>query len=48
LPTGVAAGGGGTGSGLRGMRERAALLGGRARTGPLGDEWQVHVDLPVT
>ncbi|MFJ4715253.1 sensor histidine kinase [Streptomyces sp. NPDC088785] len=39
--------GGGTGSGLRGVRERAALLGGRARTGPLGDEWQVHVELPV-
>ncbi|MER5947022.1 histidine kinase [Streptomyces sp. NPDC001904] len=48
LPAGRAAGGGGTGSGLRGVRERAALLGGRARTGPLGDEWQVHVELPVT
>ncbi|GAA2341793.1 histidine kinase [Streptomyces kunmingensis] len=47
LPTGAASATGGTGSGLRGMRERAALLGGRARTGPVGDEWQVHVDLPV-
>ncbi|WP_338694086.1 histidine kinase [Streptomyces sp. Q6] len=47
LPTGAASGGGGTGSGLRGVRERAALLGGRARTGRLGDEWQVHVELPV-
>ncbi|MFI2412734.1 sensor histidine kinase [Streptomyces sp. NPDC018947] len=38
----------GRGSGLRGIRERAALLGGRARTGPdpAGD-WQVHVELPV-
>ncbi|MYT75652.1 MULTISPECIES: histidine kinase [unclassified Streptomyces] len=48
LPAGGrASAGGGTGSGLRGVRERAALLGGRARTGPLGDEWQVHVELPV-
>ncbi|MET9494318.1 histidine kinase [Streptomyces sp. NPDC006552] len=47
LPTGVAPGAAGTGSGLRGVRERAALLGGRARTGRTGDEWQVHVELPV-
>ncbi|MZD09445.1 two-component sensor histidine kinase [Streptomyces sp. SID5785] len=47
LPSGRPAHAAGTGSGLRGVRERAALLGGRARTGPLGDEWQVHVDLPV-
>ncbi|WP_428956314.1 sensor histidine kinase [Streptomyces sp. cg35] len=47
LPAGAGSGTGGTGSGLRGMRERAALLGGRARTGPVGEEWQVHVDLPV-
>ncbi|MEU6846425.1 histidine kinase [Streptomyces sp. NPDC046716] len=47
LPAAGASGDGGTGSGLRGVRERAALLGGRARTGPLGDEWQVHVELPV-
>ncbi|MEV5610063.1 histidine kinase [Streptomyces sp. NPDC052225] len=47
LPTSGASGVGGTGSGLRGIRERAALLGGRARTGQLGDEWQVHVELPV-
>ncbi|MER7571702.1 histidine kinase [Streptomyces sp. NPDC126514] len=37
----------GRGSGLRGIRERAALLGGRARTGPAGDDWQVHVELPL-
>ncbi|MFJ8543725.1 sensor histidine kinase [Streptomyces sp. NPDC093586] len=38
----------GRGSGLRGIRERAALLGGRARTGPddAGD-WQVRVELPL-
>ncbi|MFF3491639.1 sensor histidine kinase [Streptomyces sp. NPDC002795] len=47
LPPGRGSGHGGTGSGLRGVRERAALLGGHARTGPLGDEWQVHVELPV-
>ncbi|MFI7412774.1 sensor histidine kinase [Streptomyces sp. NPDC049627] len=38
----------GRGSGLRGMRERAALLGGRARTGPDRGDWQVHVNLPVS
>jgi signal transduction histidine kinase len=37
----------GRGSGLRGIRERAALLGGRARTGPDEDDWQVHVELPL-
>ncbi|WP_077799642.1 sensor histidine kinase [Streptomyces sp. JHA26] len=38
----------GRGSGLRGIRERAALLGGRAHTGPddAGD-WQVRVELPL-
>ncbi|MFE1586721.1 sensor histidine kinase [Streptomyces sp. NPDC058737] len=37
----------GRGAGLRGMRERAALLGGRAHTGPddAGD-WTVRVELP--
>ncbi|MCQ4192085.1 histidine kinase [Streptomyces sp. BPPL-273] len=34
------------GSGLRGIRERAALLGGRARTGPDGGDWRVRVELP--
>ncbi|MEU5535936.1 histidine kinase [Streptomyces sp. NPDC020362] len=37
----------GRGSGLRGIRERAALLGGSARTGPDGGDWQVHAELPV-
>ncbi|MCD7442810.1 two-component sensor histidine kinase [Streptomyces lincolnensis] len=37
----------GRGSGLRGIRERAALLGGRARTGPDDGDWQVHVELPL-
>ncbi|MFH8976829.1 sensor histidine kinase [Streptomyces sp. NPDC017890] len=37
----------GRGSGLRGIRERAALLGGRAHTGPDGaGGWQVRVELP--
>ncbi|WP_413756172.1 sensor histidine kinase [Streptomyces sp. MMBL 11-3] len=37
----------GRGSGLRGIRERAALLGGRALTGPDDGDWQVHVELPL-
>lgn len=37
----------GRGSGLRGIRERATLLGGTARTGPCGGEWRVQVSLPV-
>ncbi|MFE9642655.1 sensor histidine kinase [Streptomyces sp. NPDC006365] len=35
------------GSGLRGIRERAALLGGDARTGPHDGDWQVHAELPL-
>ncbi|MER5470682.1 histidine kinase [Streptomyces sp. NPDC002935] len=45
LPDGVT--GPGRGSGLRGIRERAALLGGRARTGPDEGDWQVHAELPL-
>ncbi|MFJ1970287.1 sensor histidine kinase [Streptomyces sp. NPDC087903] len=37
----------GGGSGLRGIRERAVLLGGHARTGPDEGDWQVHVELPL-
>ncbi len=37
----------GRGSGLRGIRERAALLGGRAHTGPDQGDWQVHAELPL-
>ncbi|MEE4492655.1 sensor histidine kinase [Streptomyces sp. BE230] len=37
----------GGGSGLRGIRERAALLGGSARTGPCKGEWLVHASLPL-
>ncbi|MFI7388199.1 sensor histidine kinase [Streptomyces sp. NPDC049813] len=47
LPAGAAFVTAGAGSGLRGVRERAALLGGQARSGRIGDEWQVHVELPV-
>lgn len=46
LPAGMS--GARRGSGLRGIRERAALLGGRARTGPDGGEWQVHAELPLS
>ncbi|MFJ3758526.1 sensor histidine kinase [Streptomyces sp. NPDC090080] len=38
----------GTGNGLTGMRERAALLGGSLRAGPLdGGGWRVHATLPT-
>ncbi|HEY8978934.1 MAG TPA: histidine kinase [Streptomyces sp.] len=37
----------GRGSGLRGIRERAALLGGRASTGPDAGEWRVRAELPL-
>ncbi|WP_028814905.1 sensor histidine kinase [Streptomyces flavidovirens] len=41
------AGSPGAGSGLRGIRERAALLGGKAKTGPYNGEWVVHASLPL-
>ncbi|MFE0736320.1 sensor histidine kinase [Streptomyces sp. NPDC058855] len=48
LTAGAATGTGpGTGSGLRGVRERAALLGGSARAGRDGDTWVLRVDLPL-
>ncbi|MFI9066023.1 sensor histidine kinase [Streptomyces sp. NPDC053429] len=37
----------GNGSGLRGMRERAALLGGEAETGPHKGRWRVRARLPL-
>ncbi|MBT2478461.1 sensor histidine kinase [Streptomyces sp. ISL-94] len=37
----------GSGSGLRGMRERAALLGGEATTGPYEGGWRVRARLPL-
>ncbi|MES9524903.1 sensor histidine kinase [Streptomyces capoamus] len=37
----------GRGSGLRGIRERAALLGGTAWTGPDEGDWQVRAELPA-
>ncbi|MEV6292010.1 histidine kinase [Streptomyces sp. NPDC051896] len=40
--------GAGRGSGLRGIRERAALLGGSARTGPDEGDWQVRAELPMS
>lgn len=35
------------GTGLRGIRERAALLGGTAQTGPSGADWIVAAQLPM-
>lgn len=46
-PLSGAAGLPGSGSGLRGIRERAALLGGKARMESREDEWRVHVSLPL-
>ena len=37
----------GTGSGVRGLRERAAVLGGTAEAGLVGDGWRVAVRLPL-
>ncbi|MFD9292195.1 sensor histidine kinase [Streptomyces sp. NPDC060030] len=37
----------GGGSGLRGIRERAALLGGKAITGPHDGDWRVYASLPL-
>ncbi|MFJ8214124.1 sensor histidine kinase [Streptomyces sp. NPDC096033] len=37
----------GGGSGLRGIRERAALLGGEAETGPHQGGWRVRARLPL-
>ncbi|WP_405710037.1 MULTISPECIES: sensor histidine kinase [unclassified Streptomyces] len=37
----------GGGSGLRGIRERAALLGGKAETGPYEGGWRVRARLPL-
>ncbi|WP_189866116.1 sensor histidine kinase [Streptomyces poonensis] len=37
----------GGGSGLRGLRERAVLLGGAATYGPYDGMWRVHVTLPL-
>ncbi|MEU4153116.1 histidine kinase [Streptomyces sp. NPDC026659] len=45
LPAGLAESRGG--SGLRGIRERAALLGGSALTGPDEGEWRVRAELPL-
>ncbi|MGW1988942.1 sensor histidine kinase [Embleya sp. NPDC001921] len=39
--------GAGSGSGLRGIRERAALLGGEATAGAQDGYWRVHVRLPL-
>jgi len=38
----------GSGAGLVGMRERAALLGGTFEAGPDGALWAVRAGLPVT
>jgi signal transduction histidine kinase len=37
----------GTGSGVRGLRDRAALLGGTAEAGRVGEGWRVTVRLPL-
>ncbi|GAB2607869.1 histidine kinase [Streptomyces capparidis] len=47
LAVGVPVTGSGGGSGLRGIRERAALLGGEAGAGRDGDQWLLRVELPL-
>jgi signal transduction histidine kinase len=47
LPAGASVAGTGVGSGLRGIRERAALLGGEARAGQDCGQWLLHVELPL-
>jgi signal transduction histidine kinase len=37
----------GTGYGLTGLRERAALTGGTLTAGPAGAQWQVRLRLPA-
>ena len=44
-PTPLGAAGGGYG--LRGMRERAAQLGGTLAAGPTADGWRVQLQLPL-
>ncbi|WP_370152658.1 sensor histidine kinase [Streptacidiphilus sp. EB129] len=39
---------GGSGSGLTGMRERVAALGGEVTAGPDGDGFLVHAEIPLT
>ncbi|MBQ0825196.1 sensor histidine kinase [Streptomyces tagetis] len=46
LPATTPPAGAGGGTGLRGVRERAALLGGEARTAQAGGEWLLLIDLP--
>jgi signal transduction histidine kinase len=46
LPT-LAGAPGRDGSGVRGLHERAAVLGGTAQAGPVDDEWRVAVRLPL-
>jgi signal transduction histidine kinase len=44
--TGVAPQSNGTGRGLIGMRERAALYGGEVQAGPTDDGFRVHARIP--
>lgn len=46
-PGGRPAGVGGGGTGLAGLRERAAAVGGTLRAGPTGDGWLVRAELPL-
>ena len=38
----------GGGHGLRGIADRARLLGGTAESGPVDGVWRLHVRLPLT
>lgn len=45
-PLGSGSGRTGGGRGLRGMAERAAVLGGKLTAGPVGEQWEVVVRVP--
>jgi signal transduction histidine kinase len=47
LPVAVAAVQASEGRGLRGMRQRVELLGGRIDIGPANDGWSVRADIPL-
>jgi signal transduction histidine kinase len=47
LPVTVAAAKASEGRGLRGMRQRVELLGGRIDIGPANDGWSVSADIPL-
>jgi signal transduction histidine kinase len=48
LPVASNGGAASDGRGVHGMRQRVELLGGAIDIGPLGDDWSVRVEIPLT